>query len=56
LTFQYPDGTFENTFTFQPEAKTWISVMRQKDKAGEWHLFAEDRFRRAAAESKPGSD
>jgi Protein of unknown function (DUF1579) len=49
FTFDYPDGAFQNTFTFDPKEKTWTSLMRQKNKAGEWSKFAEDRFRRASA-------
>jgi hypothetical protein len=45
FTFEYPDGPFQNTFTFDPKEKTWTSLMRQKDKAGQWSTFAEDRFR-----------
>jgi hypothetical protein len=47
--FDYPDGAFQNTFTFDPKEKTWTSLMRQKNKTGEWSTFAEDRFRRASA-------
>ena len=43
--FEYPDGPFDNTFTFDPEAKTWISLMRQKVK-GQWSTFAENKFSR----------
>jgi hypothetical protein len=46
ITFGYPDGEFQNTFTFAPKEKTWISLMRQKDKSGNWSIFAEDHFRR----------
>jgi Protein of unknown function (DUF1579) len=43
--FEYPDGPFQNTFTFDPKEKTWTSLMRQKDNAGHWSTFAEDHFR-----------
>jgi len=49
ITFNYPDGEFQNTFTFAPKERTWSSLMRQKDKSGEWSTFAEDRFRLATA-------
>jgi hypothetical protein len=49
ITFDYPDGEFRNTFTFAPQERTWTSLMRQKDKKGEWSAFAEDHFRRARA-------
>jgi hypothetical protein len=44
--FEYPDGPFNNTFTWYPETKTWISLMEQKDSTGKWKVFAEDTFRR----------
>src|SRR6266404_168517 len=46
ITFNYPDGEFQNTFTFDLKERSWTSLMRQKDKNGEWSTFAEDRFRR----------
>jgi Protein of unknown function (DUF1579) len=46
--FEYPDGPFVNTFTFDPKTKTWTSLMRQKEK-GEWTTFAEDKFTRPDA-------
>ena len=49
ITFDYPDGEFQNTFTFDPKDRTWISLMRQKDKSGNWSTFAEDHFRRTPA-------
>ncbi len=49
ITFNYPDGEFQNTFTFAPKERTWSSLMRQKDKNGEWSTFAEENFRRAPA-------
>lgn len=49
FTFDYPDGAFENTFTFDPKARTWTSLMRQKDKTGAWNTFAEDHFVRTPA-------
>jgi hypothetical protein len=50
LVFEYPDGPFQNTFRFDPEAKTWTSLMRQKNK-GKWSVFVEDKFTRV--EAKP---
>lgn len=44
--FEYPDGPFHNTFTWNPEMKTWNFLMRNKDKAGAWQTFAEDSLRR----------
>ena len=48
LVFEYPDGLFQNTFRFDPETKTWTSLMRQKNK-GKWSVFAEDKFTRDEA-------
>lgn len=44
--FEYPDGPFHNTFTWQPETKTWIFLMEHKDRTGKWGVFAEDMLRR----------
>lgn len=44
--FEYPDGPFHNTFTWQPESKSWVCLLRQKDSKGNWTTFAEDRLRR----------
>jgi hypothetical protein len=49
FTFDYPDGPFQNTFTFDPKEQTWTSLMRQKGSTGTWSIFAEDRFRRPAS-------
>ena len=40
--FEYPDGPFHNTFTWNPENKTWLFLMERKDKSGKWVMFAED--------------
>ncbi len=44
--FEYPDGPFNNTFTWYPKVKSWVFLMEQKDKAGMWKTFAEDTLRR----------
>ncbi len=44
--FEYPDGPFHNTFTWNPETKTWKFVLEQKTQAGKWTTFAEDALRR----------
>jgi hypothetical protein len=44
IVFEYPDGPFHNTFTFDPGAQSWTSRMEQKNARGEWTRFAEDRF------------
>ena len=44
--FEYPDGPFHNTFTWDPGARAWNFLMRSKDKTGKWTVFAEDNLRR----------
>ena len=44
--FEYPDGPFNNTFTWNPETKRWVFLMEQKDQTGKWKVFAEDTLRR----------
>jgi hypothetical protein len=44
--FEYPDGPFHNTFTWDPDKKSWTFIGEQKDKAGKWNVFAEDTLRR----------
>jgi hypothetical protein len=44
--FEYPDGPFNNTFTWNPETKRWVFLMEQKDQTGNWSVFAEDTLRR----------
>jgi hypothetical protein len=40
--FEYPDGPFLNTFTWNKDKKSWTFLMQQKDSTGSWTLFAED--------------
>jgi hypothetical protein len=44
--FQYPDGPFYNTFTWDPKAKGWTFRMESQGKDGKRALFAEDTLRR----------
>lgn len=44
--FEYPDGPFHNTFTWNNETKTWRFLMETKDKSGKWKVFAEDNLRK----------
>lgn len=46
FTFDYPDGPFYNTFTWNAAAKTWRFLMQSEDAAGKRRLFAEDTVRR----------
>lgn len=45
--FEYPDGPFLNTFTWNAETRSWSSLMQNKDAAGRWVPFAEDSLRRS---------
>ena len=44
--FEYPDGPFHNTFTWNPGDKTWRFLGEQKNKEGKWGVFATDTLRR----------
>jgi hypothetical protein len=44
--FEYPDGPFHDTFTWNPKTRTWNFLMQSKDKTGKWEIFAEDSLRR----------
>ncbi len=39
--FEYPDGPFHNTFTWNPSTGTWRFLLEQKDAAGRWTVFAD---------------
>jgi hypothetical protein len=39
--FEYPDGPFHNTFTWNPETKSWRLLLEQKNDAGKWAVFAD---------------
>lgn len=42
LMFPYPEHPFVNTFTWNPETKTWNFLMQQKNQDKSWGVFAED--------------
>src|SRR5258706_16326163 len=44
--FQYDDGPFFNTFTWDPVAQGWTFKMESSDKEGKRRLFAVDTLRR----------
>ena len=44
--FEYPDGPFYNTFTWDAKAKGWTFRMESVEKNGKRVLFAEDTLRR----------
>jgi hypothetical protein len=39
--FEYPDGPFHNTFTWNSESKTWRFLLEQRNDAGKWVVFAD---------------
>ncbi|HEX7285906.1 MAG TPA: hypothetical protein VF532_06970, partial [Candidatus Angelobacter sp.] len=39
--FEYPDGPFHNTFTWNAGTKTWRFLMEKKDAEGKWTVFAD---------------
>jgi hypothetical protein len=41
--FDSQDGALTNKFTFDPQTRTWTSLIRQVEK-GEWKTFAEERW------------
>ena len=44
--FEYPEGPFYNTFTWDAKAKGWTFRMESVEKNGKRALFAEDTLRR----------
>lgn len=45
--FDYPDGPFRNTFTWDEKKESWNFLMQNGDRAGKnWRLFAEDTLTR----------
>jgi hypothetical protein len=47
--FQYPDGPFYNTFTWNPASRTWKMLLENGKSDGTRSLFAEDTVRRVGA-------
>lgn len=43
--FEYPDGPFVNTLTYDAATREWTSLMRQKNARGDWVTFGEERWR-----------
>lgn len=43
IEFKFGEGELTNKFTFDPQKKTWTSLIRQIEK-GEWKTFAEERW------------
>ena len=42
--FEYPDGPFRNTFTWDEKQRSWNFLMQNGHKDGSWTLFAEDKL------------
>jgi hypothetical protein len=42
--FEYPDGPFHNTFTFDPVKGSWTSLLRTKNAKGEWVTFGNEQI------------
>ena len=47
--FAYPEHPFVNTFSWNPEARTWNFLMQQKNPNKSWSVFAEDNLSRIAS-------
>jgi Protein of unknown function (DUF1579) len=43
IEFTFGKGELTNKFTFDPQTKTWTSLIRQVEK-GEWKTFAEEKW------------
>ena len=43
--FEYPDGPFYNTFTWDEKTGGWNFLLQTKNKTGQWVVFAEDTLR-----------
>ncbi len=38
--FEYPNGLFSNTFTWNDDSGEWTMLLRQQEETGEWKVFA----------------
>ena len=45
IEFKFGNGELTNKFTFDPQTKTWTSLIRQVEK-GQWVTFAEEKWTR----------
>ena len=39
--FEYPDGPFHNTFSWNAGSKSWRLLLEQKNDAGKWGVFSD---------------
>ena len=44
--FEYPNGLFSNTFTWEDDSRGWEMLLRQKEETGEWKVFAKKTLTR----------
>jgi hypothetical protein len=44
--FEYPDGLFSNTFTWDQDAENWEMLLRQQEENGVWKVFAKKMLTR----------
>ncbi len=50
--FEYPDGPFHNTFTWNPEDQSWHFFLEQKDEKGKWKMFADQKATQLSSDQK----
>ena len=39
--FEYPDGPFHNTFSWNADSRSWRFLLEQKNDAGKWGVFSD---------------
>jgi hypothetical protein len=44
--FEYPNGLFSNTFTWNNESGEWSMLLRRQEESGEWKVFARKKLTR----------
>ncbi|MGD8405380.1 MAG: hypothetical protein PVJ21_17105 [Anaerolineales bacterium] len=44
--FEYPNGLFSNTFTWNQDTGVWEMLLRQQEENGEWKVFAKKMLNR----------
>lgn len=50
--FEYPNGLFSNTFTWNRETDEWEMLLRQKEESGAWKTFARKSLARSRVEDR----
>lgn len=46
FSFDYPDGSLNNTLSWDSHGKTWRMRIEQRDEHGRWGVFADETFTR----------